>query len=70
MTPYERYIFDDKCPYTNEFCYKDIACVNCEMNTHEIEDAEELDRAESEDLGDYPDAIPNQYDNLTGSMNL
>ena len=22
------------------------------------------------DLGDYPDQIPNQYDNLTGSMNL
>lgn len=22
------------------------------------------------DLGDYPDAIPNQFDNMTGSMNL
>ena len=46
MTPYERYIFDDKCPYTNELCYKDIACVNCVANTHEIEDAEKLDRAD------------------------
>ena len=25
---------------------------------------------ESEDMGDYPDAIPNQFDNMTGSMNL
>lgn len=27
-------------------------------------------RAKSEDLGDYPDEIPNQFDNLTGSMNV
>lgn len=27
-------------------------------------------RVKSEDLGDYPDKIPNQFDNLTGSMNL
>ena len=26
--------------------------------------------AESEDLGDYPDTIHNQFDNMTGSMNL
>lgn len=26
--------------------------------------------AESEDIGDYPDEIPNQFDNVTGSMNL
>lgn len=25
---------------------------------------------EGEDIGDYPDEIPNQFDNLTGSMNL
>lgn len=25
---------------------------------------------ESEDLGDYPDTIHNQFDNMTGSMNL
>lgn len=25
---------------------------------------------EREDLGDYPDAIHNQFDNMTGSMNL
>ena len=49
MTPYERYIFGGKCPYTNEFCYKDIACVNCEVNTKEKEIEEELDRAESEE---------------------
>jgi len=24
----------------------------------------------SNDLGDYPDTIPNQFDNMTGSMNL
>jgi len=49
MTPYERYIFDDKCPYTDEFCYKDCACVNCVVNTHEVIEAEELDRGESEE---------------------
>lgn len=27
-------------------------------------------KAESEDLGDYPDIIHNQFDNMTGSMNL
>ena len=27
-------------------------------------------KAESEDIGDYPDEIPNQFDNLTGSMNV
>ena len=27
-------------------------------------------RAKSEDLGDYPNEIPNQFDNLTGSMNV
>ena len=25
---------------------------------------------ESEDIGDYPNTIPNQFDNLTGSMNI
>lgn len=25
---------------------------------------------EIEDMGDYPDEIPNQFDNMTGSMNL
>lgn len=28
------------------------------------------DKAESEDLGDYPDIIRDQFDNMTGSMNL
>lgn len=27
-------------------------------------------KAGSEDLGDYPDTIHNQFDNMTGSMNL
>ena len=27
-------------------------------------------KMESEDLGDYPDTIHNQFDNMTGSMNL
>ena len=49
MTSYERHIFDNKCPYTNKFCFKDIACVNCEVNTKEIEIEEEFDRSESED---------------------
>lgn len=25
---------------------------------------------EGEDIGDYPDEIPNQFDNLTGSVNI
>ncbi len=29
-----------------------------------------IEPQESEDLGDYPDAIHNQFDNMTGSMNL
>lgn len=32
--------------------------------------ADKLCGSESEDLGDYPDTIPNQFDNMTGSMNL
>lgn len=48
MTPYERYIFGGKCPYTNIPCYKECACVNCEVNTHEKEYEEELDKTESE----------------------
>ena len=27
-------------------------------------------KVENEDIGDYPDEIPNQFDNLTGSMNV
>lgn len=49
MTNYERYIFDGKCPFTNEFCYKKCACVNCEVHTKEKKSLEELDKAESED---------------------
>lgn len=30
----------------------------------------EVESQESEDLGDYPDTIRNQFDNMTGSMNL
>lgn len=26
-------------------------------------------KAQGDDLGDYPDVIPNQFDNMTGSMN-
>lgn len=31
--------------------------------------ADEPDTDDSE-VGDYPDTIPNQFDNMTGSMNL
>ena len=30
----------------------------------------DTDDPEGEDLGDYPDTIPNQFDNMTGGMNL
>lgn len=46
MTPYERHIFDGKCPYTNKFCYKDIGCVNCEVNAEERDFVEESDRTD------------------------
>ena len=46
MTPYERNIFDNKCPYTNKFCYKDIACANCEVNAEERDFEEEFDRSD------------------------
>lgn len=32
--------------------------------------AKMVESQESEDLGDYPDTIHNQFDNMTGSMNL
>lgn len=32
--------------------------------------AKMVEPQESEDLGDYPDTIRNQFDNMTGSMNL
>jgi hypothetical protein len=46
MTPYERNIFDGKCPYTNKFCHKDIACANCEVNAEERYFEEEFDRSD------------------------
>lgn len=50
MRIYEQYIFNGRCPYTDIPCDKECACVNCEVNTHEIENEEELDRAESEEV--------------------
>lgn len=55
---YDAEFFDGKCPYTGKPCYE------WECNTCEVE------AQESEDLGDYPDTIHNQFDNMTGSMNL
>lgn len=43
--------------------------VEDEIETVLYDDCEEY-KAESEDIGDYPDEIPNQFDNLTGSMNI
>ena len=57
MTSYERFVFDGKCPYNDIPCDKECACVNCEVNTHEIEDAEELDKAESEEWENYADDL-------------
>ena len=42
--------------------HKKRFCSNCGCRMVETQ--------ESEDLGDYPDAIQNQFDNMTGSMNL
>ena len=48
-------------PQKPKYCDRNI-CVSNEYNG--------IGCDECEDLGDYPDTIPNQFDNMTGSMNL
>lgn len=40
-----------------------VTMIDVNGNTHKV-------TFEKENMGDYPDEIPNQFDNLTGSMNL
>lgn len=40
-----------------------VTMIDVNGNTHKV-------TFQKEDMGDYPDEIPNQFDNLTGSMNL
>lgn len=48
-----------RCSFCGEvFAFADDFCEKCGS------------KMESEDIGDYPDEIPNQFDNLTGSMNI
>lgn len=42
------------------FARPSVFCPNCGADM----------RGDNNDLGDYPDTIPNQFDNMTGSMNL
>lgn len=50
MSPYERYLFSGRCPYTNIPCYlDDIECVNCTVNRNERAWADEKDEVEVQD---------------------
>ena len=49
----------------DERTYLDGLCAGLKLASETIRSA-----MESNDLGDYPDAIQNQFDNMTGSMNL
>lgn len=40
-----------------------VTMIDVNGNTHKV-------TFKKEDIGDYPDEIPNQFDNLTGSMNV
>ena len=40
-----------------------VTMIDVNGNTHKV-------TFKKEDMGDYPDEIPNQFDNLTGSMNV
>ena len=55
-----------ECSWCGVFLIKDMPrnsyCPNCGCRM--------FTQQESEDLGDYPDTIHNQFDNMTGSMNL
>lgn len=63
---------------TAEMNLKNIIAESREVAQTLNEFADDLERIErkyadpqqSEDLGDYPDTIHNQFDNMTGSMNL
>lgn len=46
MSPYERHIFDGKCPYTEKPCDTEISCAKCVLNEQE---KTELDKAEREE---------------------
>lgn len=35
MNDYERQLFNDKCPYTDEHCDRDIDCLKCEIEEAE-----------------------------------
>ncbi len=42
-----------------------VTMIDVDGNTHKVTFKKGI-----EDIGDYPDEIPNQFDNLTGSMNV
>lgn len=49
----------------DEQIYLNGLCAGLKLASETIRSA-----MESNDLGDYPDTIQNQFDNMTGSMNL
>ena len=64
-----RKMIDSTCSYYDgdEDCHKCVKygyIFGCPSDCTERRDYGEID------IGDYPDTIPNQFDNMTGSMNL
>lgn len=53
----------DKYKVESDDKWERVTMIDVNGNTHKV-------TFKKEDMGDYPDEIPNQFDNLTGSMNL
>ncbi|MCR4739155.1 MAG: hypothetical protein K5886_02710 [Lachnospiraceae bacterium] len=50
--------------------YREKIVIGCNSPDECTEDKEKADRVRGNDMGDYPDVVQNQFDNMTGSMNL
>lgn len=60
---------DDFCSFAERVKKGDewdrVTMIDVNGNSHKVTFKKKI-----EDMGDYPDTIPNQFDNMTGSMNL
>lgn len=69
---------DGYAPGTDQIVYDTWYCPNCGCSyeypdeTHKfcLECGQAIEWPQESDVGDYPDAIHDQFDNMTGSMNL
>ena len=69
---------DGYAPGTDQIIYDTWYCPNCGCSyeypdeTHKfcLECGQAIEWLQESDLGDYPEAIRDQFDNMTGSMNL